>query len=188
MTDLVGALEHYMSTGESTSLGETCEQIVAQTRSTEAGVSAEDIPLLALLATACEYAGEVLKARDAAGRWVEAAPLDPYAHYKLALLEQRLQNYPAAAERLRMAASLAGADEDVRHAVRDAVGVLDAVQLQQVAALREVDLGFRVKLAIHPEDALEERGFSLSPGALRQLLSADDAADPIPPAYPRLLS
>jgi tetratricopeptide (TPR) repeat protein len=188
MTDLVGALEHYMSTGQTTPLGQTCEQIVAQTRGTEAGGSAADIPLLALLATACEYAGEVAKARDAAGRWVEAAPLDPYAHYKLALLEQRLQNYPAASERLRMAASLAGVDDDVLHAVRDAMGALDALQLQQVAALREVDISFRVKLTMQPEDALEERGFSLTPQGMRQLLSADDAADPIPPAYPRLLS
>jgi tetratricopeptide (TPR) repeat protein len=188
MTDLLGALEQYMATGQSSWLEKTCDQIAAQTRHSGSGVSPADIPLLALLATACEYAGEILKARDAAGRWAEAAPLDPYAHYKLALLEQRLQNYPAAAERLQMAASLAGADDDVRHAVRDAVNALDAIQLQQVAALREVDLSFRVKLSIDPEEALDERGFSLSPGALRKLLSAEDAADPIPAAYPRLLS
>ena len=64
-------------------------QLAAQACTQQLTASASDIPFLALLTAACEHAGEVGKARDAAARWVNMAPLDAYAHYKLGMLEQR---------------------------------------------------------------------------------------------------
>ncbi len=142
----------------------------------ELTTSPTDIPLLALLTAACEHAGEVTRAREAALRWVEVAPLDSYAHYKLALIEQRLQNYHAAADRLAIAANVSEPDDDVALAARDALRALDALQMRQVAALAEVDLCFRLKLSGDPEEALGERGFSLTAGALHQFLEANRAS------------
>lgn len=141
-------------------------------------ISAEatDVPLLAFLATACESAGDVERARRVAQRWAEVAPLDPYAHYKLALLEQRMQHYAEATRRLRVAAGLAGPDDDVVRASTDALQALDSIQMQQVAALMEVDVCFRVKSHQDPAGALEERGFSLSRGAVRHVQSMARAA------------
>jgi hypothetical protein len=118
-------------------------------------------------------------------RWVEAAPLDTYAHYKLAMIEQRLGNYPGAVERLYIAANVAEPDDDMAFAAREALRALDAMQLQQVLALLEVDLEFRLSLRSHAESALRERGFVLSPGALRHLMvhgqAVCDMATPRPP-------
>lgn len=141
-------------------------------------ISAEatDVPLLAFLATACESAGDVERARRVATRWVQVAPLDAYAHYKLGLLEQRLQNYPEATHRLRIAAGLGGPDDDVVRASNDALQALDGIQIQQVAALLEVDVCFRLKSNQDPAEALHERGFSLSRGAVRHVQSMARAA------------
>jgi hypothetical protein len=187
-TDLVGALERYMATGQTQALGQACESAAADAAKGALGTTAADIPLLALLTTACEYAGEVGWARDAAVRWVETAPLDPYAHYKLALIEQRLQHYPPAVHRLHLAAGLAGPDDDVVNAVRDALTALDAIQMQQVVALREVDLSFRLALRSDPMDALEERGFLLSGSAVRHLMACDDGVVALSTGMPRMLS
>jgi hypothetical protein len=141
-----------------------------------AAASPSDIPLLAFLTAACESAGDVERARRVAHRWVEAAPLDPYAHYKLAILEQRLQNYPGAAERLRLAMGVAGPDDGVALAAGEALQAIEAIQMHQVAALLEVDMCFRVKSSQDTTGALSERGFSLSPGGVRQVRSMARAA------------
>lgn len=148
--------------------------------------SASDIPLLAMLTSACEHAGELTKAREAAVRWVQAAPLDPYAHYKLAMLHQRLQNYAEASRRLHLAANLPGPDDDVQRASREALEALDVLQLEQVEALREVDLCFRIKLRLDPRAVLLERGFALSAEALSSL--DDETASPAYEAPPPMLS
>ena len=148
-------------------------QLAAQACTQQLTASASDIPFLALLTAACEHAGEVGKARDAAARWVNMAPLDAYAHYKLGMLEQRLHNYREAVRRLRLAVRVAGPDEDVRFAADDALRALDALQLQQVVALCDVDVCFRMRLKWHPESTLSERGFALSDDAVRQLHEAE---------------
>lgn len=144
-----------------------------------------DIPLLAMLTAACESAGEVQKARQAASRWVEISPRDPYAHYKLAMIDQRLQNYQAAVARLKVAVGVGDPDDDISLAAWDALRALDGLQIQQVIALRDCDLCFRLKLRVDPDAALEERGFSLSPAAVRRLTAADDGVSSIRPGYPR---
>lgn len=146
--------------------------------------SPQDIPLLAMLTAACENAGEVRRARQAAARWVEVSPRDAYAHYKLAMIDQRLQNYQAAVARLKVAASVADPDDDISLAAREALRALDGLQLQQILALRDCDLCFRLKLRIDPDIALQERGFSISPMAVRKLAAADDGTSSIRAGYP----
>ena len=179
-SEIIATVEKHMSAGHFQDAADIC--------ATELTASPSDIPLLALLTAACEHAGEVGKARAAAVRWVEAAPLDSYAHYKLAMIEQRLHNYPAATERLQIAATIAEPDDDVAFAAREALRALDTLQVQQVEALAEVDLSFRVGLSSDPEGVLEERGFALSLQALHQLLIAYELAPPGPAGRPPLPS
>ncbi len=143
-----------------------------------------DIPLLAMLTAACESAGEVQKARKAAARWVEISPRDPYAHYKLAMIDQRLQNYQAAVARLKVAVGVGDPDDDISLAAWEALRALDGLQTQQVIALRDCDLCFRLKLRVDPDAALEERGFSLSPAAVRRITAADDGVSSIRRGFP----
>lgn len=140
--------------------------------------SPEDIPLLAMLTSACENAGQVQRAREAAVQWVLAAPLDGYAHYRLAMIEQRLGNYRSAVERLQLAAELAGPDDDVALAVRSAMHSLDAIQLSQIMALREVDISFRLRMRFDLGAALGERGFALSQEARRELAAVAEDVTP----------
>ena len=149
-------------------------QAAARACSSELAVSPSHVPLLALLTAACEHAGDVHEARKAALRWVQAAPLDAYAHYKLAMLEQRLQHYRTAVERLKVAMHISGPDDEVRVAAAEAMHALEALQLQQITALREVDICFRLKLNSDPVGALVERGFHVSRDALQRLQRGDD--------------
>ncbi len=130
--------------------------------------------MLALLTLVCERTGDMGQAREVASRWVEAAPLDAHAHYRLAMIEQRLQNYGAAMQRLAYAVDFAGSDEHVARAADEARVALDAVQLQQIIALRDVDYEFEVWLRLAPEQALNQRGFSLSDDALRHFILASE--------------
>jgi len=187
-TGMVRAIETLMAEGNTDAVTRACDMIEERTCGAGVPPRPSDIPLLAILATACEFTGEVARAREAANRWVLAAPLDPYAHYKLALVEQRLKNYPEASRRLYLAASLAGPDDDVLYAVRDALSALDVLQLQQIIALREVDYEFRLQLQSSPESALEAKGFALSAGAFQQLLAHRDDDLEYPLNRPRLLS
>lgn len=179
-SDIIAEVEHHLLAGHFRDAAGICARELAG--------SPGDIPLLALLTSACEHAGEVCKAREAAVQWVQTAPLDSYAHYRLAMIEQRLGNYGAAAERLDIAAHVAEPDDEVAFAAREAQRALDDLQLRQVAALVETDLCFRLKLHTDPDAALAERGFTLSAQVLRHLLQAEGAVLAAPPGHPPMPS
>lgn len=178
--EIIAEVEHHLLAGHFRDAAGLCARELAG--------SPDDIPLLALLTSACEHAGEVRRAREAAVQWVETAPLDSYAHYRLAMIEQRLGNYAAAAERLDIAAHVAEPDDEVAFAAREALHALDALQLQQVAALVETDLCFRLKLSHDPDEALSERGFTLDSHVLRRLLQAEEAVFAVAPGRPAMPS
>ena len=131
---------------------------------------AEHVDLLSLLATACEAAGDEQSARDAARCWALAVPLDAYAHYKLGVIEQRLGNYPEAALRFQVAAELAGPEGDVLSAAIEALQALDQMQLQQIMALVEGDMEFRVLCLRDPISTLRGKGFAVSASAARHVM------------------
>lgn len=129
------------------------------------------VSVLELLTGVCERGGQLKRARETAIRWATAAPLDPRAHYRLALIEQRLHSYDWAVYRLKLAMAHAQDDHRLRMAAQDALHSLDALQSRQVMALREVDPTFRARFMADPDGALIERGFALSDEARRALIN-----------------
>jgi len=160
-SDVVDAVKKHITAGRFERAVQMCDKVLT--------TSPYNVSVLALLAVAREHAGDIRGARKAALRWVSTAPLDCHAHYRLAAIEQRLQNYPAARERFELAADLAAPGGDVARAAGESLLALDSLQLQQVAALREVDMAFRVGLRLAPHQALVERGFDLDDDVVRRL-------------------
>jgi tetratricopeptide (TPR) repeat protein len=160
---LVDAVEAQIAGGHYDRAAGLCER--------ELEASPASVSVLELLTSVWERGGRMERAREAAVRWATAAPLDPRAHYRLALIEQRLQSYDWAVYRFRLAIAHAGADHALRVAAQDALHSLDAFQSRQVLAMRDVDPTFRARLLADPERALSERGFALSEEARRALLS-----------------
>lgn len=128
------------------------------------------VDLLSLLTNACEAMGDTHGAREAARHWVQVVPLDAYAHYKLAVIEQRLCNYREAVQRLEVAMRLSEFDNEIQTAIQDALQVLDAIQMQQITALIEMDAKFRLDCLRNPQFVLMARGFMVSNNTLRRIM------------------
>ncbi len=128
---------------------------------------------LPLLVVAYEQVGRFDAAHRVAARYVQEAPLDPYSHFKLAVLEQRAGSVGKAMARYQLAYQLAGDDQGVGEAAREGIRTLDAIQLQQITALAATNAVFRIALKRNLVEALEKHGFSLTENGMAMLASVD---------------
>ncbi len=135
--------------------------------------AASNPALLENLIAAYEGTGAYDRAVEYARRWVMVAPLDPYAHFKLAELEQRQGQMGVAMGRYRLVCELAQGDEGLREAAEQSMESLDLAQLQQIAALAAANVVFRTHLRRDREAALEEHGFQLTDDGLAVLSTVD---------------
>jgi len=131
---------------------------------------------LSVLAMAYERLGRPDAAYRVAVRYAQAVPLDPYGHFRLAVLEQRAGAAGRAMARYQLAFELSGDDDGVREAARDSIRTLDAIQLQQITALAAASPLFRLRLKHNAADALDHHGFSLTDQG-RAMLSTVDLDD-----------
>jgi len=128
---------------------------------------------LGVLAMAHERLGRPDAAYRLAIRYAQAIPLDPYGHFKLAVLEQRAGAVGRAMARYQLALELAGDDDGLREAARDSIRTLDAIQLQQITALAAASPLFRLRLRHNTPEALEHHGFALTDLGRAMLASVD---------------
>lgn len=137
------------------------------------------IPVLDVMIIAAERIGDLDAALQYATQLVELAPLDAYAHFRLASVLQRTGDYANAMSRYAMAIELSGDDDHVREPAEDAIETLDSIQLHQIVALAASSLVFRANLKRDAEGTLAQHGFRLTEGALAMLASLD--FDELPP-------
>jgi hypothetical protein len=135
------------------------------------------IIILRILTAACERLGRMERAYEIALKWALLAPFDPYAHYKLGMLEQGRGRFGEAVARYALVCDLAGDETDVGRAAEDSIQALDILQLQQISALAEVDVVFRKRLRQDVRTAVGERGFVLSPRGLMTIAHAASGVD-----------
>ncbi len=134
---------------------------------------AQRIPVLDVLLLACERKGDGDACVEYASELARLAPLDPYAHYRLANAWQRLGNYIEAMQRYALAAELAAADDELRESAYEAMEALDSIQQHQVVALASNDIAFRLALKRDPAEALERHGFRLTEVGMHLLASLE---------------
>lgn len=134
---------------------------------------APSLALLEAVAASWEQRGDLRRAEYYARQAVMRAPLDAYAQFRLAATEQRNGQTAAAIARFLLVLELEAVDSDLLDAAHEAVETLDAVQLQQIAALASTSVVFRLGFGRDPETALRERGFRLSDAGMGALRAAD---------------
>jgi tetratricopeptide (TPR) repeat protein len=125
------------------------------------------------LLSSWEHQGDLQRAERLARQLVLSAPLEGYAQFRLATLEQRTGQAAQAIARYLLVLELGAVDPDLQGAAEEAVDALDAVQLQQIAALASASVVFRVGLNRDCESTLRVHGFHLSDPALAALRSMD---------------
>lgn len=123
-----------------------------------------------LLAWGFYQQGEPRKSLDALRRLVALEPTQPYHHFKLGMLCQSLGHLPLAMASLLRAMAL-DADGEVGQMAAEAISSLDQVQVEQLLARAELDLGFRHRLRHDPERTLQQSGYLLSPLGFQLLQS-----------------
>ncbi len=127
---------------------------------------------LDLLATVYLSLGEPETALDILDELTQMMPSDPSPLFKRAVVLHQLGSLPLAMEAL-LRLLMVAPQSDLAQQAREIVALLDEYQLHQIIMLAQDDALFRAKLLQDPEEAIEERGFLLSPEGLNTLLQID---------------
>jgi tetratricopeptide (TPR) repeat protein len=120
------------------------------------------IPAHNMLGAAYMQQGDVEAALRVANTLIRLEPDVPAHHFKKALLCQH-QNEVALAVQEFMQTLRLGPEGPLAESAREALETLDLFQLNQIVTLAIEDAIFRAHLLRQPVNAVEERGFALSP-------------------------
>lgn len=127
---------------------------------------------LDLLATAYLSSGEPETALNILEELSQIMPNDPLPLFKRAVILHQLGYLSSAMEALLRLLTVAP-QSDLAHQAKEIITLLDEHQLHQIVMLAQDDALFRAKLLQNPEEAIEDRGFLLSPEGLNTLLQID---------------
>jgi tetratricopeptide (TPR) repeat protein len=116
--------------------------------------------------------GELDRALEVVNEMVMLAPTDPNNHFKRAVLLQETGQISSAMAAFMRSLEIDPSGEMADDA-RQAIAALDSHQLNQILALALEDAVFRAKLAIDPESAARERGFTLSANGVSAIRHID---------------
>lgn len=133
-----------------------------------------DLRALDLLQTAYLKEGEISQALRIAYRLALLCPLDPMSFFRKAVLYQQLGETRQAVENyMRVLEMDNGLDNELGERAREALEMLDGLQLRQILMLASDDPVFRTKLRRDPQQAAGDRGFFLSEAGLSALKQLD---------------
>lgn len=128
-----------------------------------------DIRALDLLQTAYLKEGNVGQALRIAGRLTLLCPQDAMNYFRKAVLLQQLGDIRQAVDNFMRVVEIEEKDTELADRAREAVEMLDGIQLRQLLVLAGDDAVFRAKLCRDPHDAAAERGFHLSEAGIAAL-------------------
>ncbi len=129
-----------------------------------------DLRALDLLQTAFLKEGDMRPALRIAYRQALLCPLDPMNFFRMAVLHQQLGDIRQAMDNYERVVSMEDAyGADLADRAREALDMLDGLQLRQVLMLASDDPVFRARLNRDPQGAAAQRGFFLSESGLAML-------------------
>jgi len=129
-----------------------------------------DLRALDLLQTAYLKEGETAQALRIAFRLAAICPQDPMNFFRKAVLYQQLGDVRQAIDNYTRVIEMAEEnDPDLAARAREAVELLDSLQLRQMVTLAADDPVFRARLQRDPVEAAAARGFHLSESGLAAL-------------------
>ncbi|MBI2844904.1 MAG: tetratricopeptide repeat protein [Armatimonadetes bacterium] len=116
--------------------------------------------------------GLIDKALQVTSRLIRLDPTDAAHYFKRAVLFQQKGDAALAIQSFSRVLDLEPDDEMARDAI-EALASLDSYQLHHIATLAAEDRLFYLKLLRDPENAVQERGFVLSPSGMMTLRQID---------------
>jgi tetratricopeptide (TPR) repeat protein len=142
-------------------------------------ISPRHVPAHDALGAAYIGQGDTAAAIRVANELIRIDPTSPSHRFTKAHLAQHLDDIPTAVEEFQRVVEIAP-DSELAENATEQLQTLDAHQIHQVMTLAVEDSLFRCKLLRDCEDAVLERGFSLSEFGKQILHEAVDGLDQLP--------
>ena len=119
-----------------------------------------------ILRSAYFQKGAIGKALAITEEMIRIAPYDPLSHYKQAVLHQHRNDWRNALDKFITAAEMAPEESLERYEAEAAIEALDQHQVRQILQLASEDRVFQLRLIRDVDEAVCDRGYSISPAAM----------------------